>query len=496
VVFTPRTSARTPVLRSDYARAMGLGEVDITALDPGRLRDVLAPDAVERWGHTLARGRELLEGRTFWNVNSTAFGGGVAEMLRSLVGYACGAGIDARWVTIAGDQQFFEITKRLHNHLHGHDGDGGALADAEGSAYERICTAGAREMVERVRPQDVVLLHDPQTAGMIPLLKERGVPVIWRCHIGVDPPNELVRDAWRFLMPYVAEADGVVFSHPYYVWDELDRKRVAIIPPSIDAFSPKNQSMSFASVTAVLRASGLGAGEHHRARAVFERLDGSVGFVESRAELIEEQHLRLDVPLLAQVSRWDRLKDPQGVIAAFAEYVHAEDDPHLILAGPDVTAVADDPEGQTVFEEVQAMWEAMPRRVRRRVHLALLPMADADENATLVNALQRRADVVAQKSLAEGFGLTVSEAMWKGRPVVASDVGGIGEQIVDGHSGFLVEPNDLAGFGARVSELLADPYRAERMGAAAQTRVRELFLGPRHLGQYVEVLEDVIGVRA
>jgi trehalose synthase len=158
-----------------------------------------------------------------------------------------------------------------------------------------------------------------------------------------------------------------------------------------------------------------------------------------------------------------------------------------------VNAVADDPEGQEAFAEVEAAWSGLPREVRRRVHLLLLPMADSDENAVIVNALQRRADVVAQKSLAEGFGLTVSEAMWKGRPVVASQIGGIREQIEDGRTGFLVDPTDLREFGERVSLLLQDPYRAERMGEAAQTRVRDLFLGPRHLGQYVELLEGLLG---
>jgi trehalose synthase len=242
----------------------------------------------------------------------------------------------------------------------------------------------------------------------------------------------------------------------------------------------------------VLRAAGLASDHHKSSRAIFERLDGSVGRVEFKAQLVEEQQLPLDVPLLAQVSRWDRLKDPLGVLTAFAEHVHAEDEPHLVLAGPDVTAVADDPEGQEVFTEVEAAWSGLPRRIRRCVHLALLPMADSDENAVIVNALQRRADVVAQKSLAEGFGLTVSEAMWKGRPVVASDVGGIRDQIEDGRTGFLVAPGDLRTFGERVSGLLADPHGAERMGAAAQTRVRELFLGPRHLGQYVELLESLL----
>jgi trehalose synthase len=341
----------------------------------------------------------------------------------------------------------------------------------------------------------VVLLHDPQTAGMVGPLADKGVPVIWRAHIGLDVPNDRAREAWRFLIGYVERADAYVFSRPGYTWEGLEQSKVTVIPPSIDAFSPKNHAMSFTSVTAVLRAAGLAANQthDHHARAIYERLDGSVGKVEHEARLVEEHALRLDVPLLAQVSRWDRLKDPLGIMSAFAEQVHTDEDPHLLLAGPDVMAVADDPEGAEVFEEIEAAWHELPQRVRRRVHLALLPMDEADENAVIVNALQRRADVVAQKSLAEGFGLTVAEAMWKGRPVVASDVGGIQDQIEDGRTGCLVDPTDLDAFADRVNRLLADPHGAERMGAAAATRVRDLFLGPRHLGQYVELLRSVLG---
>jgi trehalose synthase len=471
---------------------MALDDVPVTTLRPERFRDILSPDGLAQFEHAIARGRELLQSCTVWNVNSTARGGGVAEMLRSLIGYARGAGLDARWVTIGGDEDFFRITKRLHNRLHGFAGDGGPLGDAERAVYERRAADNADLLAERLGASDVVLLHDPQTAGMIPRLLEKGVPVIWRAHIGLDGPNDLAREAWQFLIGYVERADAYVFSRPAYTWEGLDESKVSVIAPSIDAFAPKNHVMSFTTVTAVLRAAGLAADHHHRPRAIFERLDGSIGNVEHEARVLEERALRLDVPLLAQVSRWDRLKDPGGILAAFAEHIHARDEPHLLLAGPDVTAVADDPEGAEVFDEIEAAWHELPQRVRRRVHLALLPMDDADENAVIVNALQRRADVVAQKSLAEGFGLTVSEAMWKGRPVVASQVGGIQDQIEDGRTGYLVDPTDLAAFGDRVNRLLADPHAAERMGEAAQTRVRELFLGPRHLGQYVDLLERVL----
>jgi trehalose synthase len=469
-----------------------LEDVDVATLPPERFDSVLAPEGLERFRQAIARGRELLDGRTLWTVNSTARGGGVAEMLRSLVGYVRGAGLDIRWVVIPGEPDFFRVTKRLHNRLHGAD-DGEPLGDAEREIYDRVTDAAAELLAQRIRPDDVVLLHDPQTAGMIPRLLELGVPVIWRAHIGLDLPNDAARAAWRFLIPYVEQATAYVFSRPAYAWEGLDENRLTVIAPSIDAFSPKNQAMSFTGITAVLRAAGLAAdSDHHPSRAVFERLDGSVGKVERAARMIEEQQLRLDTPLVVQVSRWDRLKDPLGVLGGFAEHVHAGEEPHLVLAGPDVAAVADDPEGAEVLAEVEQAWHELPDAVRCRVHLALLPMDDADENAIMVNALQRRADVVVQKSLAEGFGLTVSEAMWKGRPVVASRVGGIQDQIEDGITGHLVDPRDLAAFGARISDLLADPHAAERIGEAAQLRVRDHFLAARHLAQYVELLDRVL----
>jgi trehalose synthase len=400
--------------------------------------------------------------------------------------------VDARWAVIEGNADFFALTKRIHNRLHGSDGDGGPLGADEHALFERVAADNAGALERQLSDGDVVLLHDPQTAGMVPALKDRGLPVVWRAHIGLDLPNDLSREAWDFLRGYVEQADAIVFSRAAFEWEGLDHDHVAVIPPSIDAFSPKNQALGFTDIVAILRASGLAAGEGQGAQPAFQRLDGSIARVDRRAHLVEFQPLRLDTPLVTQVSRWDRLKDPVGVLHAFAEHVPPQTNAHLVLAGPDVAAVADDPEGAEVLEEVEQALRDLPSESRRRVHLAGLPMDDADENAAIVNALQRRSDVVVQKSLAEGFGLTVSEAMWKGRPVVAGAVGGIQDQIDDGRSGFLVDPRDLDAFGKRVRELLEDPPKAERMGAAAQIAVRDHFLGARHLGQWVELLERVL----
>ncbi len=464
-----------------------LQPVHVGALHLERFREVLDDDRFAALQEGVRRAREVFHGRAIWNLNSTARGGGVAEMLISLLAYARGAGIDARWTVISGDEAFFRVTKRLHNHLHGSEGDGGPLDDEARAAYERALEPNARELRDDLHAEDIVILHDPQTAGLIPGVADAGVPVVWRCHIGTDVPNDTAREAWRFLEPYVCRADAVVFSREAFEWEGLGGVPLHVIAPSIDAFAPKNQDLDEEAVTGILHCAGLveGDGGH----AVFTHVDGSPGRVHRRAQVWRERPLRDGDRYLLQVSRWDRLKDPLGVIEGFAEHVAPRCDAHLVYAGPAVEAVSDDPEGRQVLEEAVRRRDDLGDDVRARVHLAALPMDDLQENAAIVNALQRRAAVVAQKSIAEGFGLTVAEAMWKGRPVVASRIGGIQEQIVDGESGRLLDdPRDLERFGALVAELLTDAEEAERMGASARERVRDEFLGARHLLQYLDLL--------
>jgi trehalose synthase len=376
--------------------------------------------------------------------------------------------------------------------LHGTPGDGEGLSADDEAAYLATTQRNAAELLDLVAPEDLVLLHDPQTAGLVEPLRRSGVRVVWRCHVGVDAPNELVHTAWSFLLPHVIDADRIVFSRTAFVWDGLDRARVNVIPPSIDAFTPKNQPLPPRSIEAILRASGIHEGATDD-EAVYSRLDGTRGRVVRTVERNGSRQLPAAVPAVVQVSRWDRLKDPAGVLRAFVQGVAPSTDAHLVLAGPSTAAVADDPEGAAVLAEVTAQADCLPADVRARVHLYSLPMDDLQENAIIVNALQRRADVVVQKSLAEGFGLTVAEAMWKARPVVASAVGGVQDQIVDGESGLLVEPDDLDGFARAVTGLLGDPARAEWMGHNARERVRGAFLGARHLEQYVDLFEGVVG---
>jgi trehalose synthase len=309
--------------------------------------------------------------------------------------------------------------------------------------------------------------------------------------VGLDTPNDEARSAWRFLRPYVQPANAYVFSRRAFVWDDLDEDKIAIIPPSIDAFSPKNQDLTDGAVAAILTGSGI-VSNGSNAEPVYERTDGRQASVERKAEVIGGL-LPRDATVVVQVSRWDRLKDPGGVMRGFADHVAPRSDAHLMLAGPSVESVADDPEGIEVIEECTRLYDDLPAQARDRVHLATLPMEDGEENAVIVNAIQRHASIVVQKSLAEGFGLTVAEAMWKSRPVVASRIGGIQDQIEHGRTGLLVDdPTDLSEFGSGVLSLLENAEGAERMGQEARSRVRTDFLGPRHLMQYLELVDRLL----
>ena len=416
-----------------------------------------------------AGARETFAGRRIWHVNSTSQGGGVAEMLRALLPYARGAGVDVRWVVLTESDGFFDVTKRLHNRLHGDEGDGRELDERAREIYARASEQAAAGLSRQVAPGDVIYLHDPQPAGLVPAMKEAGLAVVWRCHIGVDRPNDVAREAWDFLRPYVEPADAYVFSRRAYLWEGLDEEKTWFMPPVIDPFSPKNEDLES------------------------ERIEAILAEVEAKATILQEEAVPAGARVLTQVSRWDRLKDPVGLLEILAHHLR---DPslHLCLVGPETEGVHDDPEGAAVYEQVAARWRALDDEHRRRAHLISLPMDDLRENAAMVNALQRRSDLIVQKSLAEGFGLTVAEAMWKAKPVIASRVGGIQDQVADGRTGILIDdPRDLGAFGRAIEELAADPTRAAEMGAAGREHVRDSYLAIDRLREYVALVSALIG---
>ncbi|MGH3333437.1 MAG: glycosyltransferase [Nocardioidaceae bacterium] len=470
-------------------------EIEIQPIALDRLADLLSPQRADRLDKYAEIGRDLLDGTTIWNINATGKGGGVAEMLQTILAYGRGAGVDLRWLVLDGDSEFFTITKRLHNFLHGSPGDGGNLGPEERLHYEQVLNYNLPMALQAVEEGDIVLLHDPQTAGLADGLREDGAHVIWRSHIGRDEPNEFTDAGWSFLRGFIHRADGYIFSRQQYVPDWLPPERVEIIPPSVDPFSAKNVRLTAAQTRAALGHAGLVDTKYSRAKLAFTRRDGSSGRVRQHHDLIlNHAPIPADARLVLQVSRWDRLKDMQGVLRGFADHIDQfPEDVHLALAGPETSGVTDDPEGAEVLEECLSLWKGLPDKSRERVHLLCLPMDDVDENAHLVNALQHHATVIVQKSLVEGFGLTVTEAMWKAKPVVASRVGGIQDQIEDGVHGLLIDdPYDLAAFAKAIDRLVQNPVLATRLGEAARARVQDVFLGDRHLIQYVELFRSLL----
>jgi len=469
-----------------------MNEVPVSVVPVEQIERAVGCEAFERFKASTSDTRRRLGRSTIWHINSTAQGGGVAEMLQSLLGYARGLDLDMRWLVIKGDPGFFELTKRLHNNLHGYDGDGGELGEQQHEHYEMTLSGNIKELLRMIRARDIVVCHDPQTAGLVPALTKLGAKVVWRCHIGTDHLNDVVDRAWTFLARYIKPAQRYVFTRAAFMPSQLDHGKCVIIPPSIDPLSCKNQPMTPEVVQSILVKTGLIEGHNGQADPVFTREDGSRDQIQRCADMI---HLgrapKPDRPLIVQVSRWDHLKDPVGVMRGFAQYVSGEN-ASLVLAGPNVSAVADDPEGMQVLEDVETAWRNLPHEVRKHVHLACLPMADRQENAAIVNALQRHATIVVQKSLNEGFGLTVTEAMWKSRPIVASAVGGIQDQIENEVHGLLVDdPTDLHAFGVALKRFLHDPDFARKAGERAHVRARDHFLFTRHLSQYLALFDEL-----
>ena len=432
-------------------------DVPVRPLPIQALAPVIGAGRVAETLTALESAREALGGHTVWTVNSTATGGGVAEMLVRILGYTGGAGIDSPWLVVEGDEPFFRITKRIHHKLHGMPGDG-PLLTTDRRHYERVMAANAGAMSSRVRPGDVVVLNDPQTLGLAESVRRCGAAVVWRNHIGADRANEDTEQGWAFLRPYLAAVDLCVFSRRVYAPHPLASPFV-VMPPTIDPLSAKNRPLEAPAVDGIL---------------------AGCGFTPAPP----------GAPLIVQVSRWDPLKDPVGVMEGFIRLDLDRLDAHLALVGPDTAEVADDPEGREVFERCLRRWRSLPDRLRDRIRLVSLSMADVEENARIVNAIQRRATIVVQKSLAEGFGLTVTEAMWKQKPVLASAVGGIQDQIVHGRHGWLLaDPGDPDEFAAALERLLVDRDQASRLAANARRRVREQFLDDRQLGQWAYIFE-------
>lgn len=375
----------------------------------------------------LKRLADKIEGKGILHINSTKLGGGVAEILRSLVPLLEDVGLKARWEVISGNEEFFGVTKGFHNALQGQEQ---RISQGMLRTYQEVNRGNAQSLSF---DSDFVIIHDPQPAALIDHRSSKS-QWIWRCHIDISRPQWKV---WNFLRQFVVKYDAAIFSLPRFA------QRLPIpqflIYPSIDPLSDKNRDLSAA----------------------------------EQEQIISRLNICTDKPILLQVSRFDRFKDPLGVIQAY-RLVKRHHDVQLVLAGGGAT---DDPEGEVVLSEVREAARDDPD-----IRILLLP-PDAHVE---INALQRAATIVLQKSLREGFGLTVAEAMWKGKPVIGGFAGGITVQLIYGVTGFTV--NSVEGAAFRIHYLLDNPEVMGKMGEDAREYVRRNFLITRHLGDYLALM--------
>ncbi|MHC4606672.1 MAG: glycosyltransferase, partial [Planctomycetota bacterium] len=376
---------------------------------------LIGPAAVDR---ILAKAKPL-RGLRIANVNSTYYGGGVAEMLSAMTLLMDSVGIQTEWRVIQGSPDFFTITKKMHNGLQGESFN---LTERKKQIYEKVLFENSRR---NILDHEVVVIHDPQPLPLIDHYKKRG-PWLWRCHIDLTNPN---RELWNYLVPFVEKYDSAILSIKEYR-QNLTTPQLFFMPAT-DPFSGTNCDMSD----------------------------------KEADDRLKHYDIPTDLPIVVQISRFDRWKDPEGVIRA-ADLARKDADFRLVLLGNIAT---DDPEGEQVYDEI------MKHRDDRTIILC-------HQDTALVNALQRRAAVVLQKSIREGFGLTVSEAMWKGTPVIGGNVGGIRYQIVDGQNGFLVSSTEET--ADRIVRLVKDADLRQRMGTLAKETVRRKFLLTRLLEQY------------
>lgn len=445
-----------------------------------------------------------LRGRRVWMANSTVQGGGVAEMLPTLVSILNELGLETNWVVIGTDQPlFFELTKRLHNLIHG-TGDPG-LTDEDHQLYAAVSSENAADLKGRMRKGDILVIHDPQPLGMGALLKqELGIPFFFRCHIGLDEETPETRAAWNFLQPYAERCDRAVFSAPEYIPDFLLAK-ASLIRPAIDPLSFKNRELGVHKVAGILRNAGLVFSKHPVVQPPFEEPVTRLGSDGVFAPVDEASDIGLLFrPIITQISRWDRLKGFESLLEGFVRLKSSSASPgpaisdrhrrrldqvRLVLAGPDPAAVADDPETQDVLRDLTRAYERLDPPLREDIALLSLPMGSRKNNALIVNALQRCSSLVVQNSLREGFGLTVTEAMWKQCAVLGSRACGIRHQIRDGVDGKLISDcQDVQQIAEILDRMLDDVPGRVRYGRSAQLRVHDEFLVFTQARRWLEVL--------
>jgi trehalose synthase len=451
-----------------------------------------------------------LQGRTVWMVNSTAQGGGVAEMLPTMVTLLNELGIETRWFVLETQrQEFFNLTKGIHNLIHG-AGDPGMLRNGAREIYDTVTAENAETLGSLMNDGDVLVVHDPQPMGLAGALRQRlDIRTVWRCHIGLDESNESTRAAWDFLRPFGPEYQGCVFSAQEYVPDFLqDRSR--LIYPAIDPLSQKNRELHLHSVVGILANAALAVGPGPVVQPAFPHIAQRLQADGLWAPAVLPADIGLLIrPIITQISRWDRLKGWLPLMEGFVQLKERFFSMHhnrpaierrrlnqvrLVMAGPDPASVQDDPEGLEVIEELRRAYVDLDDEMKHDIAMIALPMHNPNENALMVNALQRSSTVIVQNSLREGFGLTVTEAMWKRIPVL-SNTRAVGprQQITHACDGWLVDdPEDPGQIADALDFLLNDRHERAALARTAQRRAHQQFMIFKQLESWMDLLEDVV----
>jgi trehalose synthase len=429
--------------------------------------------------------------RKVWMINSTQQGGGVAEMLPTVIRIFTELGLSIEWKVIESNEQaFFQLTKRIHNLIHGKGEPG--FTEEERTLFERVNKENADQFIDEIKDGDIVVVHDPQPMPLVKYIrKKKKISAVWRCHIGLDRSNRQTEAVWDFLSTYVDDYDHFVFTAPEYLPPQI-RMNISIVTPAIDPLSHKNRDLHIHKLTGILRNADVIPNGHPEITPKFKKTVSRIMPDGSYRSPLEPSDVGLIYrPVVTQISRWDRLKGFQEVMEGF---VHMKKNienlagnesvkrkrlgaVRLILAGPDPEFVKDDPEGQEVLHEITSLYKKLDKKIADDIAILLLPMESAKENALIVNALQRCSSVVVQNSIEEGFGLTITEAMWKIKAVLASNATGLKKQIRHDIDGVLNDdPQNIEGFAIHLSKLLNKPKEREVLAYTAQRRVIDNFL--------------------
>lgn len=447
-----------------------------------------------------------LKGCTIWMINSTATGGGVAEMLPSQMRIMRSLGVRIEWMVIeAKDKSFFNLTKRIHNAIHG-SGDG-VFTDEDRAIFEQVNAQNADRAISAIQDGDLVVIHDPQPMPLAAMIaKKRNVKLVWRCHIGLEEQNATTRGVWSFLSDYFDSYDHFVFSLSSYVPEELKNK-TTIITPAIDPLSHKNRILHTDKCIGILLQSGIISGREpllygyyeHQARRIMP--DGTYNEVNHNSDLD-----LIYRPTVTEISRWDRLKGFKELMDAFImmkrENEASSDTSsvpykrikaaRLILGGPDPAFVADDPEGEEVLNELIEQYQSIDPDLQADIAILLLPLDNPKENALIVNALQRFSNIIVQNSIQEGFGLTATEAMWKQRPVLVSGAAGLRFQVQQNVNGKINEdPTDIPRLSNMLKNMLNSPKERDKWGFNGQIRVIENFTLFSQIASWLSTLAKI-----